>query len=70
LEATREIHARAAGGKCPVVIGMSAHAAGQDRQLGLEAGMIDYLSKPVQLTQLRDLLWKTQQQLEIQSHGA
>jgi signal transduction histidine kinase/DNA-binding response OmpR family regulator len=70
LEATREIHARAAGGKCPVVIGMSAHAAGQDRQLGLDAGMIDYLSKPVQLGQLRDLLWKTQQQLEIQSHGA
>ena len=69
LEATREIQARAVGGRCPVVIGMSAHVGTQDRQQGLDAGMIDYLTKPVQLAQLRDLLWKTQQQLELQQHS-
>jgi hypothetical protein len=37
--------------------------------LGLDAGMIDYLTKPVQLAQLRDLLWKTQQRLEIHQHA-
>ena len=69
LEATREILARFSDQQCPLVIGMSAHAAAQDRQLGLDAGMIDYLTKPVQLAQLRDLLWKTQQRLEIHQHA-
>ncbi|MFA7368218.1 MAG: response regulator, partial [Kiritimatiellales bacterium] len=64
LAATREIRKRFAGGKRPVIIGMTAHAAGEEHSLGLAAGMDDYLTKPIQLATLKDVLWKTQEQLD------
>jgi len=50
-EATRQIR-RAAGARRPWIIGVSAHDAGQRRASSLEAGMDDYLEKPLQTDRL------------------
>jgi PAS domain S-box-containing protein len=49
LEATQII-------RRPVVIAMTANAMSHDKQLCLDAGMDDYISKPVRLEQLRAIL--------------
>jgi signal transduction histidine kinase/CheY-like chemotaxis protein len=50
LEAARRIRAR--GGRTPWIIALTAHALDEDRRQCLDAGMNDFLSKPVQLTEL------------------
>ncbi|AKJ64242.1 hybrid sensor histidine kinase/response regulator [Kiritimatiella glycovorans] len=55
LEATREIHRRFSERR-PAVIGTTAHASSEERGEGLAAGMDEYLTKPVQLARLRELL--------------
>jgi signal transduction histidine kinase/ActR/RegA family two-component response regulator len=56
FDATRSI--RAMGGDVAniPVIALTAHARGQDRQECLQAGMDDYLSKPIHSDQLRNAL--------------
>ena len=49
-EATRRIKART--GQVPWIIALTAHALEEDRKQCLSAGMNDFLSKPVQLTEL------------------
>ncbi|RCJ36458.1 hypothetical protein A6770_15590 [Nostoc minutum NIES-26] len=51
LETTKEIHrwteSRFASGRRPTVIAMTANAMKEDKQMCIDAGMDDYLSKPV-----------------------
>jgi CheY-like chemotaxis protein len=56
LQATKVI--RAEEGPQPVIVAMTANAMEGDRQVCLDAGMDDYLSKPLQLDQLLNVLEK------------
>jgi signal transduction histidine kinase/ligand-binding sensor domain-containing protein/DNA-binding response OmpR family regulator len=56
LEATRLIRSR--GGEQPVIIALTADAQEEDRQACLAAGMDDYISKPLQLDRLMNILKK------------
>jgi PAS domain S-box-containing protein len=54
IEATRRIRARF--GDAPFIVAMTANAMSGDRELCLQAGMNDYLPKPVELDQLSQVL--------------
>jgi CheY-like chemotaxis protein len=56
LEATRLIRRRP--GLQPVIIALTANAMRGDKEDCLEAGMDDYISKPVRLDELMELLEK------------
>lgn len=56
LEATREI--RETPGRQPVIVALTANAMRGDREDCLNAGMDDYISKPVRLDELMRLLKK------------
>ncbi|MEH2421215.1 MAG: ATP-binding protein [Nostoc sp.] len=60
LETTKEIHrwqeSNFASGRRPVVIAMTANAMKEDKQMCLDAGMDDYLSKPVMKENLAAML--------------
>jgi CheY-like chemotaxis protein len=52
LEATREICHRLPGGERPRIVAMTANAMQGDREICLEAGMDDYVSKPIHVEEL------------------
>jgi CheY-like chemotaxis protein len=52
LEATRQICARWSPDQRPRIIAMTANAMQGDRELCLEAGMDDYLAKPIRVDEL------------------
>ncbi|MBW3541256.1 MAG: response regulator [Planctomycetes bacterium] len=57
LEATESIRAREHAGGIPVpIIAMTAHAMQGDRERCLEAGMDDYVSKPIRMKQLYETI--------------
>ena len=57
-EATREIRAGESPGRHVPVIAMTAEAMAGTRELCLEAGMDDYITKPVKMVDLFDALQK------------
>ena len=59
LEATRIIREKERGtGHHVTIIAMTAHAMDQDRENCLEAGMDDYISKPIEFKELISLINK------------
>lgn len=58
FEATQEIRSREGADSHTVIIAMTAEAIAGDRERCLNAGMDDYVSKPVQLSSLRKVLEK------------
>ena len=56
LEATRRIRARSADGARPRIVALTANAMDEDRQATADAGMDDYLSKPIRPAELADAL--------------
>ncbi|AMY12384.1 Aerobic respiration control sensor protein ArcB [Luteitalea pratensis] len=55
-EATRRIREALSVERCPPILAMTAAGADGDRERCLYAGMSDYLSKPVQMPVLREML--------------
>ncbi len=71
FEATRLIRATAGHGAQVPIVAMTASAVPKNREACFEAGMTDYLSKPIRETELRDKLHRwlsgTGRPLEIPS---
>jgi signal transduction histidine kinase/DNA-binding NarL/FixJ family response regulator len=55
-EATRQIRQREGGGHHVKIVAMTAHTLSGDREKCLEAGMDDFMSKPVRLRELASML--------------
>ncbi|AYL97825.1 hybrid sensor histidine kinase/response regulator [Mucilaginibacter celer] len=53
-------HIRAQGGRQPYIVAMTANAMQEDRDVCIKAGMDDYLSKPMRLEELVEVLEKVQ----------
>jgi len=58
LEATRLIHRELSGDQRPRIVAMTASAMQEDRQACFDAGMDDYVSKPIRLSTLEAALEK------------
>ena len=58
LEATRKIREKRDKIKQPLIIAMTANAMQEDKERCLQAGMNDYISKPVTRDNLRELIGK------------
>jgi|GEM_PF-796905 len=56
LEATRQLRADPRFSAAPLIIAVTAHALEGDRELCLQAGMDDYMTKPIKLDILQTLL--------------
>jgi len=66
LEATRRIRARAGAAGAPPVVAVTANATAQAREDCREAGMVDFLTKPVDLEHLLAVLADHVGELPIQ----
>jgi CheY-like chemotaxis protein len=64
LEASAMIRRGEAGGEQPTIIAMTANSMEGDRERCIEAGMDDYIPKPVSIDRLRELLESLEQPTE------
>lgn len=69
LEATRQIRATLLKNQQPVIIAMTAFAGQDDKDACREAGMDDYIAKPIMLEEIEGMLrkWSTEKRTEMQS---
>jgi CheY-like chemotaxis protein len=58
FEATRQIRRRIRPGLQPKIIALTANALQGDRELCLQAGMDDYITKPVKLHEISEVIRK------------
>ena len=56
LEASRRINAANPDGKRPRIVAMTANAMQGDREMCMEAGMDDYIAKPIRVERLVEAL--------------
>ena len=56
IGAMREIRRHLVGDTCPPIVAMTAHAMAGDREHYLDAGLDDYIAKPIRSTELASLL--------------
>ena len=64
LEATRRIHQRWSRERRPRIIAVTANAMAGERELCLQAGMDDYMIKPIRLDELAGALTKVARRLD------
>jgi CheY-like chemotaxis protein len=70
LEATRRILERWPEGERPWIVAMTAEAMSGDRERCLEAGMNDYLTKPIRVEELVAAIKRTPSRTDATSAGA
>ncbi len=64
LEATKKIYEQFPSTEIPYIIAVTANAMESDRELCFDAGMNDYLSKPIRIQELIEVLRKYQAQIK------
>lgn len=70
LEATRQLCAQIPTPQRPRIVAMTANAMQGDREMCLEAGMDDYLSKPIRVEELVEALLHCQPVASSQTETA
>jgi signal transduction histidine kinase/CheY-like chemotaxis protein len=68
-EATRRLREHQAGTRRTTVIALTASARAEDRERCFAAGMDDYLSKPVQLSELAKVLERQVRSADVPNHA-
>lgn len=67
FEATKEIRKRYPSSKKPIIIALTAYVLPDGREKCIEAGMNDYIAKPVRMSELADAIGKYPPQIRIRS---
>ncbi len=64
VEATREIRRLLPAEQQPLIVALTANALAGDREKYLDSGMDDYLSKPIRIPALKEVLFRCYQQIQ------